>query len=336
MYEKTQAMIKEKLDQGVYPGVVYRFFDKDKSETHALGYAAVVPHKEQMTSEALFDVASLTKVVCTTTVILKLVGRGQVEIDRSLHQYLPSFKNTQITLRHLLTHTADIQTYIPDRDQLDQQELREAYLSFEPGDQLGKKVQYTDAGTILLGFMLEELYQQAVVTIFQQEVLVPLGMTDSYFLPDATLNSRIVPTQQQVTGEVLRGVTHDPKARVLGRHAGNAGLFTNVDDLGKFCEMLVNWGLFQGQSFLKRETIESLLQDQTPTGEGGRSLGWDLRSKRDGTFLFHTGYTGTFLLVDPERKRYFIFLSNRLHPQDHRDHYQQERDKIVDCYFQEL
>lgn len=336
MYEKTQEMIKEKLDQGIYPGVVYRFFEKGKSETHALGDAAIVPQREGMTKDALFDVASLTKVVCTTTVILKLVEQGRLELDQPLHHYLPSFKNTQITLRHLLTHTADIQTYIPNRDRLDQQELREAYLNFEPGDQLGKRVQYTDAGTILLGFMLEELYQQDVITVFQQEVLTPLAMTDSYFLPESALDSRIVPTQQQVSGEVLRGVTHDPKARVLGSHAGNAGLFTNVGDLGKFCEMLVNWGQFQNQQFLERATIEKLLRDQTPSGEGGRSLGWDLRNESGGTFLFHTGYTGTFLLIDPEEKRYFIFLSNRIHPQDHRDHYQQERDKIVECYFQEL
>lgn len=336
MYQQTQALIEQKLEKGVYPGVVYQFFEKGVTETQTLGKAAILPKEEEMTVAHLFDVASLTKVVCTTTVVLKLMEAGVLDVDQPLQRYLPAFENNQITLRHLLTHTADIQTYIPNRDQLGQQKLREAYLTFKPGADLGKKVQYTDAGTILLGFMLEELYHESVTAVFQQEVLMPLGMTDSYFLPEEELMERIVPTQQQADGQILRGKTHDPKARVLGSHAGNAGLFTTVADLSRFCQMLLSKGRSASGQFLQERTIQLLLQDQTPMRSGGRSLGWDLRGKKDTTFLFHTGYTGTFLLVDPEGQRFFIFLSNRVHPKDHRKEYLRERDEIIDCYFQEL
>jgi CubicO group peptidase (beta-lactamase class C family) len=123
-------------------------------------------------------------------------------------------------------------------------------------------VKYTDAGTILLGFMLEELLGKSATIIFQEEVLKPIGMTNSQF-PPLTAN-RIVPTQQLADGTVIKGITHDPKARILGEHAGNAGLFTTIDDIHLFMRTY-----FEG-SYLKSATIEWLLQDHTlcKTGSG--------------------------------------------------------------------
>ena len=322
MYPNTQAIIHAKQQAGVFPGAVYQFIEDHQIETHVLGKAVLVPKEEKMTADYLFDVASLTKVICTTSVVLRLWEQGKLDIDRPLKSYLFTFENPLITLRHLLTHTSDIQTWIENRDQLSAEELRAAYLTLQPGDYLGKKVCYTDAGTILLGFMLEELFGQPATTIFQQEVLNPLGMNDSQFPP--ILHAKVAPTQQVGT-KVLRGETHDPKARVLGKHAGNAGLFTNITDIQKFVEAYFT------TDYLKPKTLALLMTDQTPTGHGGRSLGWDLR----GGMLFHTGYTGTFLLIHPQAKRAFIFLSNRVHPEDHRASYIEHRDEIIATYFDE-
>lgn len=336
MYPKTRAIIEEKRLEQVYPGVNFGFLTRSEECFYAKGQAALLPRQEQMTLAKRFDVASLTKVVCTTTVLLRLWEQGAIHWDDPLKRYLPAFKDEKITLRHLLTHTSALRTWIPQRDQLTGAELRRAYLAMEAEADLGKTVQYTDAGTILLGFMLEEVYQQAVVQVFSEQVLLPLGMYHSGFMPESGELADIVPTEKTAEG-VLRGVTHDPKARVLGSHAGNAGLFSDLGDLARFSRMYLEHGVSaSGQQFLQEKTISELLQDQTPLGNGNRSLGWDLRPGKSGTpALFHTGYTGTFLLLDVTGAEALVFLSNRVHPVDKRSAYLQQRDEIIACYQKE-
>ncbi|KAF1295541.1 serine hydrolase [Enterococcus sp. JM4C] len=357
MYPQTQKIISQKQAQGIFPGAVYAFIEPEQEqalmdleenqnpllaknrkftqEIHVLGQARIVPESYPMEEDFLFDVASLTKVVCTTSLVLRLIEDGKIDLDAPLKNYLLAFQDERITIRHLLTHTSDIQTWIPDRDKLSQSELKAAYLTLKSGDQLGQQVKYTDAGTILLGFMLEELYWDDATDIFQEEVLNPLGMMHSLFSPHPS--KRIVPTEQLASGEVLHGVTHDPKARVLAEHAGNAGLFTTIGDLIKFVTMYLRLGSLPEGQFLREETIKELLRDQTPTGEGQRSLGWDLKVdlSEGRPLLFHTGYTGTFILIDILEGSGFIFLSNRVHPTDHREEYIQVRDEILKIYLTE-
>lgn len=325
-YPKTQAKIQEYLKENIFPGVCYAIIDQEKMIQKHFGYASLIPAIRVMTEDTIFDVASLTKVVCTTTMILKLMEKGVVEIEQPLKKYLPAFSDESITLRHLLTHTADIVTYIPNRNQLNKYELIQAYLTLRSGNNLGKVVKYTDAGTILLGFMLEEIFQKSVTTIFKEEIFEPLHMTSSQF-PPLDRHFSIAATE-----DTLCGQTHDPKAHILAEHAGNAGLFTNLADLLKFTQMYLNGGhLPDGRTFLQTETIAQLYQDQTPSKEGKRSLGWDLRYD----FLFHTGYTGTFLCIDSKLQQAFVFLSNRVHPYDFRQKYLTKRDELIAIYLEE-
>lgn len=331
MYSKTKKIIQDKYDAGVFPGVVYCLIDGEQEEIQVIGNAALLPVEEELTSNHLFDVASLTKVVCTTSVILKMVEKNQLDVDKSLQSYLPTFQDEKITLRHLLTHTSDIVTWIENRNQLEAKELRQAYLGLQSGENLGKKVQYTDAGTILLGFLLEAWYGKAVTDVFQEEILRPLKMTQSGFPPFLS-DEKIVSTEQQPSGKVLRGITHDPKARILGKHGGNAGLFTTIHDLNCFVRSYFN----PSEDFLNRGTIQALLKDQTPDGQGNRSLGWDLKGNAKQPFLYHSGYTGTFLLLNPQTRQGFIFLSNRVHPFDNREAYKKQRDEMIATYLAEI
>lgn len=331
MYPETKKIIAQKMKAKIFSGTAFYFREKKQSEENIWGKAATDPTGILLEPDFLFDVASLTKVVCTTSVMLKLFEAKKIDWDTPLHELYPAFKNQAITLRHLLTHTSDIQTYIPNRNQLSAAELKAAYLTLEPGDKLGQEVKYTDAGTILLGFLIEELYQKNLVEIFQEIVLKPLKMNQSQFLPQPPYD-KIVPTEK-IQGEVLKGQTHDPKARKLAEHAGNAGLFTNLADLEKFVAMYLQ----QGQDFLQPATIASLFKDQTPDGQGRRSLGWDLEFSplNQRPLIFHTGYTGTFILLDVQQQSAFIFLSNRVHPHDFREAYIKERDEIIATYLSE-
>lgn len=336
MYPKTTKKIEEKMNQGAFPGVVYTFIEGEQEQTSTIGQAQIEPVVRPMPSNAIFDVASLTKVICTTTVMLRLWEKGKFDWDQPLQTLLPNFQDPQITIRHLLTHTSDIQTYIPNRDKLSAQELRSAYLTLKSGEHLGQQIKYTDAGTILLGFLLEHWYQKDVVTVFREEVLNPLLMANSCFLP-TVIDDRFVPTEKLTNGTILRGITHDPKARVLAKHAGNAGLFTNMEDLKKFTQMYLNFGSVNGKIYLHESTINFLLSDRTPSGKGARSIGWDLKVSPvdQKPLLFHTGYTGTFMLVDPMKQSAFLFLSNRVHPQDFRSQYLRQRDDILATYLAE-
>lgn len=335
MYEKTKTKIKQLLAENVFSGVNASFITGKQIERLCLGEAQTFPYSKKMTPSLLFDVASLTKVICTTTVVLQLIEKELLELDRPIKSFYPAIKDERITVRHLLTHTANITSYIPDRESLTKEELRAAYLLVESGDKLGKEVSYTDTGTILLGFILEEVLHKNVTDIFEEHVLTPLGMEESCFFPDAPEN--IVPTENHPTRGLIHGQTHDPKAFVLAEHAGNAGLFTNLPDLEKFTFMYLNQGQLGEKRFLKNETIHKLLTDCTPDGTGNRSLGWDLKTdiKSKNNVLFHTGYTGTFMLLDPTDLEGFLFLSNRVHPYDHRNEYIEKRDELIDVYLKE-
>ncbi|MBO0474458.1 hypothetical protein IGL98_001318 [Enterococcus sp. DIV0840] len=334
MYKKTKQKIKELIDERIFPGASFSFITERESEDYTWGNAQIMPTVEPLERSLLFDVASLTKVVCTTTVVLQLKETGVINIDAPFKTYYPAFENEKITIRHLLTHTSDIQSYIENRDALSKDELIAAYNQVQPGTNIGKKVAYTDTGTILLGFMLEELLGKDVIEIFKERVLQPMNMTESSFLPEDF--SEIVPTENHPIRGLIRGQTHDPKAFVLAEHAGNAGLFTNLTDLKKFTAMYLNEGKYQTTRVLEKNTIRSLLDDQTPDQKGHRSLGWDLKEDISGrSILFHTGYTGTFLLIDPKEKEGFVFLSNRVHPVDKRAEYIEKRDALIDIYLKE-
>lgn len=334
MYTKTKQKIQELLLDGTFSGVSFSFMTDSYSEDYVWGKAQVMPTDEILTKDYLFDVASLTKVICTTTLLLQLIETQVIALDQPLNSYYPDFKDTKVTIRHLLTHTADIHTYIPNRDLLSKEELRHAYNQLCSGENLGKVVSYTDTGMILLGFMIERLFNQELVTLFYERVLLPLKMTESEFLPKK--NKKIVPTENHSIRGLIRGETHDPKAFILAEHAGNAGLFTNVTDLKKFVQMCFDRGQVDGKPFLSEESLFLLLTDQTPNGSGGRSLGWDIKRTSDNRLLlFHTGYTGTFLLFNFIEKEAFIFLSNRIHPVDDKENYLIKRDELLAIFLTE-
>lgn len=334
MYEKTKKRIEEYLAEGVFPSVAFSFIKKGMHEAQLKGLAQIVPENEPLTEKHIFDVASLTKVICTTTVVLQLVEEGILQLDTPLKEYYPAFHDATITIRHLLTHTGDINTYIENRDALSQRELIQAYHQVESGSKLGIESKYTDTGTILLGLMLEKVLQKTAVELFEERVLQPLEMTDSCFLPDDPAHT--VPTELHPRRGLIRGQTHDPKAFVLAEHAGNAGLFTNLTDLEKFVTMYLNKGVYKDNRFLQETTILSLLEDYSFAKNHPRSLGWDLKTDVNGAvYLFHTGYTGTFILMDILSQEAFIFLSNRVHPVDRRAEYIEKRDQLIQLYLDE-
>ncbi len=291
----------------------------------AYGSRALVPRKEPMTLDTIFDAASLTKVVATTPALLKLFEQGRVRLNDPVTRYLPQFQGGKsgITVRNLLTHFSGLP---PDL------ELEPAWSGYNTGIRralavppvapLGARFLYSDINFILLGEIVHQVSGVMLPQFAAENIFQPLGMRESIFQPLAALRQRIAPTEE-VHGHILRGVVHDETARYMGGIAGNAGLFSTAGDLARFAEMMLGGGAWAGGRILASVTVQKAVTPQSPPDQPIlRGLGWDIDSPYSGNRgeLFpigsygHTGFTGTSIWIDPVSQTYVILLSNAVHP----------------------
>ena len=308
------------------PGAVIWLERQGLSYHRALGDRALVPNKERMTENTIFDAASLTKVVATTPAIMLLVERGQISLDEAVKTYIPEFQGEGtggITVRHLMTHTSGLRSGIPAKPDWSGYEAGIALACAEKATNApGTELRYSDINFILLGEIVQRVSKRRLNEFVLEEIHRPLGMNETMFLPPAELLNRIAPTEQGAEG-MLRGKVHDPTSRRMGGVAGHAGLFTTAEDLARFARMMINRGELEGVRLFKTNTVGLMTSVQSPEAVGGRrGLGWDIDSSysRPRGMVFprgsygHTGWTGTVLWIDPFSKTFWVLLSNRVHP----------------------
>ena len=343
------GLVDEAIARHELPGAVVMVGRGDAIVFHgAYGQRAVQPSPEPMTEDTIFDLASLTKVVATTTSVMTLVEAGRIRLNDPVAQFVPEFgrygKNG-ITIRHLLTHTSglrpdlELEVEFHGADEAIRRATEEV-----PTAPPGERFVYSDINFFLLGDIVRRVSGQRLDAYAAQHVFEPLEMKETRFLPPEAWRPRIAPTERCVglawpcpstplaTGATgasvpnipfLRGVVHDPTARRMDGVAGHAGLFSTAADLSRFCRMLVNGGSLGAARILWPATVARMTSPSTPAGmRDVRALGWDIDSSYSanrgelfpiGSFG-HTGFTGTSLWLDPQTKSYVIFLSNRVHP----------------------
>lgn len=288
----------------------------------AYGYRALEPRRELMTVDTIFDMASLTKVIATTTCVMQLVEQGRVKPNDPVDKYLPEFAQNgkeDITVRELLTHYSGL---APDLDltQMWGGKATAYNMAFtqKPDYPPGSRFVYSDINFITLGALVERVSGESLDRYAQEHVFAPLGMTHTRFLPPPSWRLKIAPTQYDDTGHMLRGEVHDPTARRMGGVAGHAGLFSTADDVSKFAQALLS-----GSKILSPLTIEKMTSpQQAPNATSIRGFGWDIDtpySSNRGDLLpvgsfGHTGFTGTSLWIDPVTNTYIILLTNSVHP----------------------
>ncbi|MGU3501708.1 serine hydrolase domain-containing protein [Mycobacterium sp. C31M] len=298
---------------------------------------------EPLTADTLFDLASLSKPLATTTAVMQLQEDGKLELDEPVQTYLPGFNPTgdprraRVTLRMLLTHTSGIAGDLSldgpwGLGRADKAEgtkrAQAAWVVHEPGEIF----HYSDIGFILLGTIVEDLTGQTVDDYVQQHVFAPLGMADTRYFPDGVpgtdLLSRIAPTAHDGDtaglnpnfGRLLRGTVHDPTARRMGGVTGSAGVFSTAADVGLFAQALLDRIAERPSTFpLTRQTLE--LMTALSPDQHGRGLGWDIDTPHSGPrgavfpvgSFGHTGFTGTSLWIDPGSDTYVVVLANVIH-----------------------
>lgn len=298
--ERIIDKIERQIATGVYPGASLALYNQQWQEY----YLGSQDGREPVKPGLVYDLASVSKVVGVGTVFASLYHKGELDLDRSLASYYPAVDHKEVTLRQLLTHTSGIDPYIPDRDNLNERELRDAINRI--GLTSNRAFHYTDINFLLLGFMLEERYGQSLDRIFREEVFEPFGMRETSFGPVQVA----VPTVKGVKA----GLVHDPKARVLGYHAGSAGLFSTLKDMEVFLE-----------TYLQSDFAASLNQVYGGDEKRERSLAWD----KKGDWLSHTGYTGTFIMYHRRLQKAAIFLSNRTFYKDERAQWKRDRNDLM-------
>ena len=293
----------------------------------AYGNRAVIPSPEPMTADTIFDCASLTKVVATTSALMKLVEEGRLRINDRVTQYLPEFQGgkSEITVRNLMTHFSGLRPDLDLEPEWSGYEtgVRRALMD-KPAGPPGVHFVYSDINFILLGEMVRRLSGETLPDFAGRVVFEPLGMRDTMFRPPEDLKARIAPTELlDKSHQLLRGVVHDPTARFMGGVAGHAGLFSTAGDLARFCQMLLDKGSWQGKRIFSPLTIDKFTTPQSPPDQPIlRGLGWDIDSPYSGARgdLFpigsfgHTGFTGTSLWLDPRSDTYVILMTNAVHP----------------------
>ncbi|MBL9129016.1 MAG: DUF1343 domain-containing protein [Verrucomicrobiales bacterium] len=325
----------EELDQAILaaisnrslPGAVLWLESRNSPYHRAYGNRATLPAPEPMSEDTIFDAASLTKVIATAPSVLLLVERGKVRLDAPVREYLPAFVGDgrdAITVRHLLTHTSGLRPGIGARSGWSGYDAGiERALEEKPTDPPDQRFRYSDVNFILLGEIVRRAGGLPLDAFARSNLVQPLRMTDTGFLPDPALRPRIAPTT--LDGDAyLRGVVHDPTARRMGGVAGHAGLFTTASDLARFARMFLGEGQLDGVRVLQPETVRSMTSVRTPASlaESRRGLGWDIDSPYAGPrgehfpvgSYGHTGWTGTSLWIDPFSRTFVVLLSNRNHP----------------------
>ena len=341
--KRLDAIVEEAIARDEIPGAVLLVGNEGKIiHRKAYGARAVLPQREAMTVDTIFDVASLTKPIATASSVMVLLERGMLRLDDPVARYIPEFGangKEQVTIRQLLTHTGGLRPVprLPAGWSGSEAVLRAIYedsLVWPPG----LRFLYSDTGFIVLGEMVRRVSGKPLEQYAAENIFAPLGMKETRFLPPREWQPRIAPTEEidlpegakagSGRGRLLRGEVHDPRARGMGGVAGHAGLFSTADDLALFIRMLMVGGpasVAAGERrILAAATVQKAVTPQTPPWSSTvRGLGWDIDSAYSsprgelfaaGGSYGHTGFTGTSVWVNPGSSTFVIILANSVHP----------------------
>ena len=331
--DPAYSVIETAVSDKAFPGATLAVGHGGKVALHAFGKLSYDANSPETKTETMYDVASLTKVVVTTTLVAKLVEGDfavPLDLDAPVERFLPEWATGpqpewrhRVTVRHLLTHTSGLPAFKEywRTSKSKQDTLSKIFaepLEYEPGT----KEIYSDLGIILMGEIIERLTGKTLDELANTYIFTPLGMKNTMFRPPKKLWPEIAPTEfdARYRNRLVRGEVHDENAFAIGGVSGHAGLFSTAPDLAAFCQMLLNGGVYAHHRILRRATISQFTTPQQ-LSNGARALGWLVPTENSSSGHFfsahsfgHTGFTGTSIWIDPDRQLFVVFLTNRVHP----------------------
>jgi len=320
------GLVEKALADKKMPGCVVCIGRRDGiALMKAYGRRAVAPADEPMTTDTVFDLASITKPVATATAVMRLVEEGRLRLSDPIATHIPEFAangKDKLTVHDLLTHQSGLIADNPIGDYADgADQAFDRIWKLTPLHPVGEKFIYSDVNFIVLGRLVERISGESLDAFTRRATFAPLGMAETGFRPAAALRGRCAPTEER-DGGWMRGDVHDPRCWKLGGVSGHAGLFGTAADLARYATMMLGGGSLDGARVLAAPTVTTMTRGWRIPGGGVRGLGWDKRSplsSNRGDLLTeaafgHGGFTGTALWIDPGLDLYVVFLSNRVHP----------------------
>jgi uncharacterized protein YbbC (DUF1343 family)/CubicO group peptidase (beta-lactamase class C family) len=329
-FEQVDKLVQSGIDEGKMPGCVLCVGRHDQILLlKAYGNKRIEPNIEPMTIDTVFDMASITKPVATATSVMKLLEQGKVSLSDKIATILPEFAQNgkeSLTILDLLVHRSGLIADNAMKDYEDGPKVAwDRICSLRLVTPVGTAFKYSDVNFIVLGKVVEKLSGVGLDVFAEQNLFAPMGMKQTGYHPNAELRARAAPTEKR-DGNWMQGEVHDPRAHALGGVAGHAGLFSTANDIAIYAQMMLNRGLHLSQTgeaapILSPSTVDVMTRSYSVPG-GVRGLGWDKQSTYSinrGDLLSpsafgHGGFTGNVLWIDPEKDLFFIFLSNRVHP----------------------
>lgn len=310
---RIKAIIEKYIKERVIPGATYLIGNEREVEIYGYkGNMQIIPYERKLKRELLYDIASLTKIVITLPLTIKLIQDRKISLSDPISRFFPHTPDEKrdITIFHLLTHTSGYYSYLHELNGITEENVIDKILSQPLQKRPGKEVIYSCINYVTLFYIIKKVEPERPETLANKWFYGPLGMNSTVYTPlkKGIKKKEIVPTI--VTGErgMLQGNVHDPLSAHLNGVSGNAGLFSTAMDLYKFATMFLN----SGYGIISEELIQKMEKDYTKNLGNSRGLGWQILGKLIG----HTGYTGTSLYFSRKEKRVAILLTNRVHPKD--------------------
>ena len=354
--EPVYALLDKEVANGAFPGGVLGVGWQGKLAIHPFGKLENEGEAFDTDDDSMYDMASLTKAIVTTTAVMMLVEEHRLDLDAPVGRYLPPFAaaaksdpnpawRSRVTVRMLMLHDSGlpgIRKYFLEtkgHDQVLARAMAEP-LVHEPGTQ----VEYSDVGFMLLGAIVEQLTGQTLDQFARERIFRTLGMDRTMFLPPKSLRDDIAPTEDDTTfrKRMIWGEVHDENAWAIGGVAGQAGLFSTAPDVAIFAQMLLNGGIYAHERLLDRWTIHEFTR-RVNIGDSARTLGWDVITSPEHTGKYfspsafgHYGFTGTSLWIDPPNDLFIILLTNRVHPTRANEQIRQVRPAVHNAVFEAL
>lgn len=327
--ERLETLMKKALAEEAFPGISYTIVTKDRTFNNHLGDRAWFPEREALPDRTIYDLASLSKVVSTTTSILMLIERGELRLVDPVSSILDEFKHKDVRIFHLLTHSSGLPADIPNARLLKSpEEVKAKAFAMDLTHPVGEKIVYSDIGYILLGLIVQKLSGKTLDQFAKENIFEPLEMVDTAYNPEDI--ERCAPTELRedpVYQGYLKGRVHDEKAYALEGVAGHAGVFSTAYDLSHFIQMILNDGVYNGKRILSKATLDRLFTKQVIEEKFAfgqpyvRTFGWELPSFGyscgdlvSPKTIYHTGFTGTCLIIDRDNQVGMAFLTNHVHP----------------------
>lgn len=328
----------------VFPGCCAVIIDQDKIDYFCCGVRQLYPNIHKNHLDTLYDIASLSKVIATTSLTLRFIQEGHLHFNTIIKDIIPMFQHEKITLYHLLTHTsglpADYQWEKGTSETHIINDICHMNLLFEPGEH----VLYSDMGYIILGEVLKNVGHSSLDKLVEDYVFKPLHFEHTMYAPSIDYQKICATTEYDKEEDTyFQGIVHDPKARLMGGIAGHAGVFMPISDLAKYLQMLLKKGQVCEETYLDEKFIKMMYTTLTPLGNISRGIGYLTKDDRNPfpqecskQSLLHTGFTGTSLFVDIKNQLAVGLLSARIHPTRENDKIiswrRQFHEKVWECY----